>query len=189
MLRVDQAPQHVRIEVEAGKIKEEHAGAELGKLGIENPAMLRQHGAGLLQKFFVVENSGGAGLGIFGNSLGIELADFFRELARVTLRSGNRQRRISRINVDRRDVQLKPRVRLLEIKAADALDVADKRNQLKLYVDPVAPFAFAQYEFLILHRESCDRFQRIDGHGKRFKRGRRALAESVVGSDQIRRDL
>ena len=97
MLRIDQPPEHVRIQIEAGKIKEEQAGVEFGKLGVENLAMFRQHCARLLQIFLVVEHAGGEGLGVFGNALGVELAYFFRELARITLRSGNAAAR------DRRD--------------------------------------------------------------------------------------
>ena len=81
MLRIYQPPQHVRIKIEAGKIKEEHAGTEFGKLGVENLAMFRQHGSRLLQIFLIVENPGRQGFGIFGNTLGVELAHFFRELA------------------------------------------------------------------------------------------------------------
>ena len=79
----------------------------------------------------------------------------------------------------------KSRMRLLEIKAADPFDVSDKWNQLELNVDPVAPFSFAQHEFLVLHGELRDRLQRIDGNRERLERGRRSLAECVVRTDQL----
>ncbi len=65
MFRVDQAPQHVRIQIKAGEIEKEQAGMKLGKLGIENLAMFCQDGVRLLQIFLVVENSGRAGLRVF----------------------------------------------------------------------------------------------------------------------------
>ena len=96
-----------------------------------------------------------------------------------------RQRGIGGIDVDGRNIQLESRMRLLEIEAADPFHVSDKRNQLKLNVDPVAPFAFAQHEFLVLHGEFGDRLQRIDGDRERLERRRRSLAKCVVGTDQL----
>src|SRR5229473_6053376 len=164
MLRINQPPEHVRVEVKAGKVKEEQAGLKLGKLGVENLAVLGQNHACLLQIFLIAKHSSRQSFRIFGNALGVELAHFFGELTRIILGSGKRQRRIGRINVDGRDVELKSRVRLLEIKAADPFDVADEWNQLEFDVDPVAPFSLAQHEFLVLHGELGDCLQRIDGN-------------------------
>jgi hypothetical protein len=94
MLRIDQAPKHVRIQIETGEIKEEQAGMEFREFGIKNPAMFGQHRARLLQIFFVVENSGGARLGVFGNALGVELAYLFRQFAGITTTAKCRRLRI-----------------------------------------------------------------------------------------------
>ena len=80
-------------------------------------------------------------------------------------------------------------MRLLEIKATDALHIAKVGNELELDMDPVAPLSLAQHEFLILHCESGDWFQRIDSDGERLERRRRSLAKAVVGPDQLRDHL
>ena len=91
-----------------------------------------------------------------------------------------RQRRIGGIDIDGRNVQLKSRMRLLEIKAANPFHVADEWNQLKLNVDPVAPFSFSQYEFLVLDRESCA----TDSSGSM-----ETVNGSSVGGDPLRKVL
>ena len=74
-------------------------------------------------------------------------------------------------------------------KTADPFDITDKRNQLKLYVDPVAPFSFSQYKFLVLYAEFGDSLQRVDGNCERLERRRRSFAERIIRPDQICPDL
>ena len=59
MLWIDQPPEHVRVQVQAGKIKEKHASLKLWKLCIKNAPMLCKHRARLLQKLLVIEHAGG----------------------------------------------------------------------------------------------------------------------------------
>src|SRR5206468_13000504 len=116
MLGVNQPPQHVRVEVETGEIKEEDTFLKFGKLQIKNAAMLGQHGSGLLEKFLVIQHAVGESLGVLCNSLRVELSYFLREEARIAGGSGNRERGIRGINIDRRDVQLKTGRSMLQIK-------------------------------------------------------------------------
>ena len=78
---------------------------------------------------------------------------------------------------------------LLEIKAANPFHVPDKRNQLKLDVNPVAPFAFAQYEFLILHPESCGRSSGSTETVKGSSVGGDPLRNVLSGPIRLRHDL
>ena len=71
---------------------------------------------GLLQIFLIVKNAGGQRLGVFGDALSVVFADLFREIAREAGRRGDGQRGIFRIDIDGRDVELKSRMRLLQIK-------------------------------------------------------------------------
>src|SRR6185312_4026734 len=107
------------------------------------------------------------------------------KFAGITLRGGKRQRRICGIDVDRGNVQLEARMRLLQIKAADPRHVADEWNQLELNVDPLAPLSLAENECLVLHRKLCHRLERIDGDCEGLKRGRRSFAKRVVRPDQL----
>src|SRR5438874_5523865 len=76
MLGVNQPPQHVRVEVETGEIKEEDTFLKFGKLQIKNAAMLGQHSSGLLEKFLVIQHAVGESLGVLCNSLRVELSYF-----------------------------------------------------------------------------------------------------------------
>src|ERR1700682_5236921 len=101
MLRIDEAPEHVRIEIQTGEIKKEKTRVELGKLGVENLAVLCQHRAGLIEIFFIVQHAGRQSFRVLGNALGVELAYFFRQLTRIALWSGKRQRWIGGVDVYR----------------------------------------------------------------------------------------
>src|SRR5258708_26639625 len=79
-------------------------------------------------------------------------------------------------------------MRLLEIKTADPLHIADKRHELKFHRNPSTPFAFFQHELLVLHADARHRFQRININPKRLGRGRRVLAKRVVRPYEIGRD-
>ena len=81
MLRVNQTPEHVRVQIKAREIKKEHAPLEFRKLRVENSAVLRQHRTRLLEILPIIENTGGKRLGVLGNSLGVEFARFFRQIA------------------------------------------------------------------------------------------------------------
>src|SRR6266446_5808332 len=179
----------MRVQVETGEIEKEQARLEFGKLSVKNLAVFGQHGARLLQIFLVVKNPGGARFGVFGNALRVELAYFLDEVARIALGGGNRQRGIGGIKINGRDVQLKSRMRLLEIETADSLYVSNERNQLKLNVDPVAPFSFAQHKLLILEGKFSDWLQRVDGNREGLESGWRALAKRIGGPNKLRGHL
>src|SRR5438876_12197724 len=100
MLGVNQPPQHVRVEVETGKVKEEDTFLKFGKLQIKNASMLGQYGSRLLQKFLVIQHAIRKSFRVLRNSLRVELSYFFCEEARIDGRSRNRKRQIRRINVD-----------------------------------------------------------------------------------------
>src|SRR5258707_58364 len=104
----------------------------------------------LLQIFFVVEHSVGEGFGVLGNALGMILANFFRQIARVAGGGRDRQRRIRWVDIYRRNVKLEARMRLLEKEAADSPHVADDWHQLKFHRHPSAPLAFVQDKMLVL---------------------------------------
>jgi hypothetical protein len=80
-LRIGQPPHHVRVQIEARKIKEEQALVKFWELGIERPPMFGEHGVRLFQIFFIVEHARGERLRVFGNALGVEFADLFRQVA------------------------------------------------------------------------------------------------------------
>src|SRR5258708_7507519 len=130
MLRVQQPPEHVRIKIEARKIKEEQAALELGKLFVKNPSMLSQNGARLLQIFLVVEHAIGQRFRVLRNSLRVKFTSFIGQQSRITGWSRDGQRRIRWVHIDRRNVKLKSRMRLFKIKAAHAFHVAKEWKQL-----------------------------------------------------------
>src|SRR5580658_11283584 len=132
----------MRVQVETREIKKEKSVVELGKFRIKSAPMLSEHSVRLFQKFFIVEHARGERLGVFSNPLGVKFADLFRQVARIIGWRRDGQSRILRINIDRRHIKLKTRMRLLEIKAADPLHIADERHKLKLHRNPSTPFAF-----------------------------------------------
>src|SRR5579862_9224085 len=104
---------------------------------------------------------------------------------RIARWSRDRQRGICWIDIHRRHIKLKPRMRLFEIKTTHAFHVAEKWNQLELDSHPVAPLSFAQHELLTLYSDLTHGFQWIDRDRKRLGGCRRSLPECVRGSDQI----
>ena len=76
VLRVHQTPEHVRVEVEAREIEEEHAVAEFWKLCIEDAPVLGKHFPRLLEILFIVQHGARERLGIFGDPLCVKLANF-----------------------------------------------------------------------------------------------------------------
>ena len=94
----------MRVQIEARKIEEEQSLLKFRELRIERAAVFGQHRPRLFEILLVVENAVREGLGIFRNALRMVLANFFRQIARVTGGRGNRQRRIRRVNIDRRNV-------------------------------------------------------------------------------------
>src|SRR5207248_10209478 len=54
MLGVNQPPQHVRVQIAAGEVKEEDTFLKFGELQIEDAAMFGQHRSRLLEKFVVI---------------------------------------------------------------------------------------------------------------------------------------
>ncbi len=167
-LGVRQPPEHVGVEIEAGKIKEEQTIVKLRKLGVEGPAMLGQHGMGLLQIFLIVENARGERLCVFGDSLSVVFANLCGEIARVAGRSRDGQGGIFRIDIDGRNVELKTRMRLLQIETTDAFDIADYGHQLELYGQPTAPLALFENEFVSLEIDSRNRFERVNVDSERL---------------------
>src|SRR5580693_8459293 len=107
----------------------------------------------------------------------MELSCFVRQKARITGRRRNRQRGIRGIDVDRRYVQLKARVRLLEIKAAHAFYIREERDQLELDANPIAPLPLAQHKFPDLHRDFRDRLKRVNRNREWFLSGGRAFSK------------
>lgn len=79
-------------------------------------------------------------------------------------------------------------MRLLEIKAADTLYVANHWHELKFNRNPSAPLAFFQHNLLILYTDARDRLQRVDVHRERLRRRRRILTKGIGGSNQVRCD-
>ncbi len=77
----------MRIEIEAGEIKEERSLLEFREFLIEDAAVLGQHGPGLIQIFTVVENARRERFCVFGNPLSVKVSCFVREITRVGLRS------------------------------------------------------------------------------------------------------
>ena len=77
---------------------------------------------------------------------------------------------------------------LLEIKAAYAFNIADDRHKLEFHRKPAAPLAFFQNKLLVLKRDPCHRFERIDVNRKRLRRGRRVLAKRIVRPDEVGRN-
>src|SRR5437667_3315864 len=76
VLGVNQPPQHGRVEVETGEIKEEDTFLKFGKLQIKNAAKLGQQGTRLHDKFLVIYHAFGETLGVLCNSLRVELSYF-----------------------------------------------------------------------------------------------------------------
>src|SRR5438067_4606128 len=83
MLGVNQPPQHVRVQIEAGEVKEEDTFLKFGELQIEDAAMFGQHRSLLLEKFLVIQHAIGQSLRVLRNSLCVELSGFFRKGAGV----------------------------------------------------------------------------------------------------------
>src|SRR5215470_20271758 len=98
------------VQVEAGEIKKEKAMLEFGEFGVEHSPVLGQDGVRLLEEFLIVEYACGKRLGIFGDALRVELADFLGKIFRITRGRRNRERRIGGIDIDRRNVKLKSRM-------------------------------------------------------------------------------
>src|SRR5579863_6863056 len=79
-------------------------------------------------------------------------------------------------------------MRLLEIKAAHAFYICEERNQLELDANPIAPLPLAQHKLPALHRDFCDRLQRVNRNGEWFLSCGRAFSKRIVGANQIGRD-
>ena len=71
----------MRVEVEARKIEKENSLLELGKLSVEDAAMLGQDRARLLQIFVIVEHAIGESFRIFGDALAVKLSGFVGQKA------------------------------------------------------------------------------------------------------------
>src|ERR1035441_9810911 len=98
------------------------------ELRIERPPMFGKYRVRLLQVFLVVKHGRHQRLRVFRDALGVVFANLFGQVARVTGRRRDRQRWIRRINIDWRNVELKTRMRLLEIKAADPLHRSEEHT-------------------------------------------------------------
>src|ERR1700721_228034 len=120
------------------------------ELNIKRPPMFGEHRVRLFQKLFVVKHACAQRLRVFSDPLRVEFANLFRQVLRITGRRRDGQRRILRVNIDGRYVQLKTRMRLLEIKPANTFDVSNHRHELKFNRNPPAPLAFFQNKLLVL---------------------------------------
>lgn len=185
---VDGAPEHMARQIDAGEIVEEEARAEASQFMQEEVTLIFKHEMRLLEVLVVVEGAGGEGLGIFGDTLGVEGAHVADEFTRVVLRGGEGQRGIGRVDVDRRDVQLELRAGLLQVEAADAGNAFHAGNKSKSDADPRAPLAGCQNELLALDGETHYGLVGVPVDSERYGQLRVTPAKGIWRSVELRLD-
>src|SRR6266404_1219821 len=127
---------------------------------LEEAPLLLEHHARLYQILVVAQKTAGEGLGVFRDSLRIEVAELARKLRRVFFGSGKRQSRMRRVDVDRSHVQLELGPDLLQIEATDPSDAFQAWDELERQRYPRAPFVLAKNELAILDGESPVHYSR-----------------------------
>ena len=143
MLHVGIPPQHVRLQVGAGKVEEQDAVVVVRHGVVQQTEPLVQHALGLDDELLVVEHAVGPRLVVFLESGGGEQSQVFGNLRGKAGRLGNPHGRIRGIDIDGTGVQAERRRHLLQIKTADAADVLvrqrGRRRKVEIQLDPRAP--------------------------------------------------
>ena len=166
VLRIHRPPHHVRHLVEVAEVVEEQSVLE----AVEDPVVLTADLAGgdrrLGHEVGVVENAVVEGVGLLGQSLGVEAAADSGELRREVVGRRDRHGRAHGVEVDRRDVELELGVGFLEVEAAHAADRHQVGDQLERHFGPVAPLPLPQDNLLAADLDLGDRALRIDINGE-----------------------
>ena len=116
-------PEHMRLQIAAGKIEEQQAVVVVVEGVVEEREPLLEHMPCLLGEFIIHKDAIGARFVIFLEAERAEEPQFLGDFRQKRRRLGHRDRGGGGINVDRRYVQAKRRRDLLQIETANAAGV------------------------------------------------------------------
>ena len=172
-------PQHVRVLIDRREIEKQQTGLEVLHRLAQHGELLFEHQPALRQILVPVDQACAVYGRILRNALRVERPNRRRHLAAVGCRSGERNLRSGRIEVDRRNVNLQDGMKLFCVDAKHATHGLDDRNQREPGADPAGPFVLLQNKHAVFGTEPRDGFKRIHRHGK-VHRGLRVICAQRV---------
>ncbi len=166
MMLISQMPEDVGSQVGAGVIKEEEAFFELAEKIVEEPVSLIQDHLGLDIVFFGGEGVVSKSLGVFRHPLGIEITGVISYLPGKSFRPVDGENRVFRVDIERRDIELKVRMDFFGKEAADTGHSGDERQRLEREDNPVTPLPLVKNDLLVGEVDSDHGVFRIDPGGE-----------------------